>query len=72
MELVKGGNLVSLPEEADSLFKVYNRTASAAPWAIRFAASLKNVMVVSSGMSAFNQAEQLKEVAKVFENSENR
>jgi predicted aldo/keto reductase-like oxidoreductase len=55
MEPVKGGTLALLPEEADSLFKIYSRTASAASWAIRFAASLKNVMVVLSGMSALDQ-----------------
>jgi predicted aldo/keto reductase-like oxidoreductase len=55
MEPVKGGNLASLPEEADSLLKAYNRTASAASWAIRFAASLEKAMVVLSGMSTFDQ-----------------
>jgi predicted aldo/keto reductase-like oxidoreductase len=55
MEPVKGGCLASLPDEADKLLKAYNPAASAASWAIRFAASLENVMVVLSGMSTLEQ-----------------
>jgi predicted aldo/keto reductase-like oxidoreductase len=55
MEPVKGGVLASIPPEAESLFKAYNEKASAASWAIRFAASLENVMIVLSGMSTFEQ-----------------
>jgi predicted aldo/keto reductase-like oxidoreductase len=55
MEPVKGGCLASLPVEADKLLKAYNPAASAASWALRFAASLENVMVVLSGMSTLEQ-----------------
>ena len=57
MEPVKGGRLVSLPEEAADLFRAYNPTASAASWAIRFAASLDGVLTVLSGMSNLAQME---------------
>ncbi len=46
MEPVKGGSLVNLPEKALSLIP-----GSAAGFAIRFAASFENVVMVLSGMS---------------------
>jgi predicted aldo/keto reductase-like oxidoreductase len=55
MEPVKGGSLAALPDEADKLLKVYNPAASASSWAIRFAASLPNTLVVLSGMSTLEQ-----------------
>ncbi len=55
MEPVKGGNLVNLPENVDSLFHKFNKEASNASWAIRFAASLEGIMVVLSGMSTLEQ-----------------
>ena len=51
MEPVKGGTLAALPEEAEAMFRHYDPNASIASWAIRFAASQKNVMMVLSGMS---------------------
>ena len=51
MEPIKGGSLVNIPEEAQKLFKDYAPDASVASWAMRYAASLENVMVVLSGMS---------------------
>jgi predicted aldo/keto reductase-like oxidoreductase len=54
-EPVKGGCLAALPEEADKLLKAFNPAASASSWAIRFAASLPNVLVVLSGMSSLEQ-----------------
>ena len=51
MEPVKGGALVNIPEEAEKMFKDYDSHASTASWAIRFAASQKNVVMVLSGMS---------------------
>ena len=55
MEPVKGGTLANLPSEAETLFKNVDPNMSPSSWAIRFAASLENVMVVLSGMSSVSQ-----------------
>ncbi|MBR1640154.1 MAG: aldo/keto reductase [Treponema sp.] len=57
MEPVKGGTLVNMGSEIESLYKSYNPSASIASWAIRFAASHKNVAMVLSGMSNLEQVE---------------
>ena len=57
MEPVKGGTLAKLPPEAEALLKAANPEASLPSWAIRFAASLENVMVVLSGMGNVAQME---------------
>lgn len=54
MEPVKGGNLVNLPEEAKKYFNELG-TASAASYAIRFAASFDGIFMVLSGMSNMAQ-----------------
>lgn len=51
MEPIKGGSLVNIPEEAASLLREKQPELSIASWAIRFAASPDNVMMVLSGMS---------------------
>ncbi len=51
MEPVKGGCLVNIPDEAKRLFQEKCPELSAASWAIRFAATPPNVMMVLSGMS---------------------
>ena len=55
MEPVKGGTLANLPEEAEKLFREHDPEMSIPSWAIRFAASQPNVMVVLSGMSNLEQ-----------------
>ena len=57
MEPVKGGTLAKVPEEAEKLLKEREPNMSIPSWAIRFAASLPNVMMVLSGMSSLEQME---------------
>ncbi len=51
MEPVKGGGLAVVSPTVEKLFKEYNPEASPASWAVRFCASLENVVMVLSGMS---------------------
>ena len=55
MEPVKGGLLANLPEDAAQPLKDLGTGASAASYAIRFAASFPNIAVVLSGMSNLAQ-----------------
>ncbi len=55
MEPVKGGILANPPESAAEIFRAAAPEASFASWAVRFAASLPQVMVVLSGMSSEEQ-----------------
>ena len=55
MEPVKGGALASLPEGCLGRLRRVDPDASPASWAIRFAASLDDVLVVLSGMSDMAQ-----------------
>ena len=57
MEPVKGGTLAKVPEEAEKVLRGLDAKMSVPSWAVRFAASLPNVMVVLSGMSNIAQME---------------
>ena len=54
MEPVKGGNLVKLPQDAQQVLDDLHGGSNAS-YAIRFAASFKNMEVVLSGMSSLEQ-----------------
>ena len=57
MEPVRGGALASLCEESDRILKEARPDHSIASWAVRYVASLPNVMTVLSGMSTLQQVE---------------
>jgi predicted aldo/keto reductase-like oxidoreductase len=55
MEPVKGGLLANPTESIRKIFEDYNPNVSLASWAIRYAASLDNIITVLSGMSTIDQ-----------------
>ena len=66
MEPVKGGMLAKVPEEAEKLMEAENPGASAASWAIRYAAELDGVLAVLSGMSTLDQVKDNVSFMKEF------
>ena len=67
MEPVKGGTLANPPENVKKLLHDAHPDWSPAEWAIRFAASLDNVMVVLSGMSTLAQLDENTRFMQDFE-----
>lgn len=65
MEPVKGGSLVNLPEKAKEILDGL-KGGSYASYAIRYAASFKNVFMVLSGMSNLEQMEDNLSFMKEF------
>jgi len=57
MEPVKGGALARVPQQVEELFNRLRPGDSPASWAIRYCASLDNVMMVLSGMSNLEQVD---------------
>ena len=55
MEPIKGGTLANVPAKAAKILKEYHPDMSIPSWAVRFAASHENVMMVLSGMSDMEQ-----------------
>ncbi|MBR3226295.1 MAG: aldo/keto reductase [Atopobiaceae bacterium] len=55
MEPIKGGTLANVPADAEKVLEGLDSNLSEASWAIRFVASLPNVMCVLSGMSDLEQ-----------------
>ena len=57
MEPLKGGTLVRLTPEAKKVFEKANPQVNTASWGLRYVASLPNVQIVLSGMSALEHME---------------
>lgn len=66
MEPIKGGSLANIMDDAKKMFTDYNPKASVASWAVRFAASLDNILVVLSGMSNMEQLQDNMSYMKDF------
>ena len=55
MEPVRGGTLATLSDASQTILKAHHPDLSIASWAIRYVASLENVICVLSGMSNYEQ-----------------
>ena len=66
MEGVKGGTLAKVPQEVEEKMKAAHADWTPSQWAIKFAATQENVMVVLSGMSSMEQMEMNSGFMKEF------
>lgn len=66
MEPVKGGALAAPSQEVQAILRSANEQASYASWAIRYAASLENIITVLSGMSNLEQMKDNLSYMKAF------
>ena len=67
MEPIKGGTLANPPTPVENVFKAVDPNASNASWAVRYVATLDDVMVVLSGMSTLEQMEDNLSYMKDFQ-----
>ncbi len=67
MEPVKGGMLADPPQQVKDILQRARPDLSIASWAIRFTASLPNVMMVLSGMSDMEQMQDNVSVMRQFQ-----
>lgn len=67
MEPIKGGTLANIPQKAEDIFKKVNPEMSVSSWAIRYCASLENIVTVLSGMSTEEQVEDNTSYMEHFE-----
>lgn len=58
MEPIRGGSLANPPKKVTEIFANVNKEISPAAWALKFVASQKQVKVILSGMSDFNQVKE--------------
>ena len=66
MEPAKGGALAKVPDPIETLFRQKRPDLSDASWAIRFAASLDNVMIVLSGMEVVAELRRSEKIGFSF------
>lgn len=67
MEPVKGGVLAQIPEASEKRLRAIEPDVSPAGWALRFAASMDDVIAVLSGMSTLAQVEDNVKAMKNFD-----
>lgn len=63
MEPVKGGALANLPQQAEEIFKEYDKDSENVSWALRFCNDFENVFMILNGVSSL---EQMKSSINIF------
>ena len=66
MEPIKGGALANVPKDAEDLLRSQDPSRSIASWAMRFAASCDQVIMVLSGMGTMEQMQDNLSYMKTF------